>query len=67
MIGIGLGIVAAMFRDRWPDHLIRVISLGGVSMPVFWIALVAFYLLFFKLGWLPGAAASTRRRAPPPT
>jgi peptide/nickel transport system permease protein len=52
--GIGLGIVAAMFRDRWPDHLIRVISLAGVSMPVFWIALVAFYLLFFKLGWLPG-------------
>ena len=54
VIGIGLGIVAAMFRDRWPDHLIRVVSLGGVSMPVFWIALVAFYLLFFKLGWLPG-------------
>ncbi|HEY2270297.1 MAG TPA: ABC transporter permease [Streptosporangiaceae bacterium] len=54
VIGIGLGIVAAMYRDRWPDHVIRVISLGGVSMPVFWIALVAFYLLFFKLGWLPG-------------
>ena len=54
VIGIGLGIVAAMFRDRWPDHLIRVLSLAGVSMPVFWIALVAFYLLFFKLGWLPG-------------
>ena len=54
VIGIGLGIVAALFRDRWPDHLIRVLSLAGVSMPVFWIALVAFYLLFFKLGWLPG-------------
>jgi len=54
VIGIGLGIVAAVFRDRWPDHVIRVISLGGVSMPVFWIALVAFYLFFFKLGWLPG-------------
>jgi peptide/nickel transport system permease protein len=54
VIGIGLGIVAAVFRDRWPDHLIRVFSLAGVSMPVFWIALVAFYLLFFKLGWLPG-------------
>ena len=54
VIGIGLGIVAAVFRDRWPDHLIRVLSLGGVSMPVFWIALVAFYLLFFQLGWLPG-------------
>ena len=54
VIGVGLGIVAAAFRDRWPDHVIRVISLAGVSMPVFWIALVAFYLLFFRLGWLPG-------------
>jgi peptide/nickel transport system permease protein len=54
IVGIGLGIVAAVFRDRWPDHVIRVVSLGGVSMPVFWVALVAFYLFFFKLGWLPG-------------
>jgi peptide/nickel transport system permease protein len=54
VIGVGLGIVAAVFRDRWPDQVIRVVSLGGVSMPVFWIALVAFYWLFFKFGWLPG-------------
>ncbi len=54
VIGVGLGIVAAVFRDRWPDQVIRVVSLGGVSMPVFWIALVAFYVLFFKFGWLPG-------------
>jgi peptide/nickel transport system permease protein len=54
VIGVALGIVAAVFRDRWPDQVIRVVSLSGVSMPVFWVALVAFYLLFFKLGWLPG-------------
>jgi peptide/nickel transport system permease protein len=54
VIGVGLGIVAAVFRDRWPDQVIRVVSLSGVSMPIFWVALVAFYLLFFKLGWLPG-------------
>ncbi len=54
LIGVGLGIIAAVSRDRWLDQLIRVVSLAGVSMPVFWIALVAFYLLFFKLGWLPG-------------
>ncbi|HSR83556.1 MAG TPA: ABC transporter permease [Streptosporangiaceae bacterium] len=54
LIGIALGIVAAVFRDRWLDQFIRIVSLAGVSMPVFWIALVAFYLLFFKLGWLPG-------------
>jgi peptide/nickel transport system permease protein len=54
LIGVALGIVAAVFKDRWLDQVIRVVSLAGVSMPVFWIALVAFYLLFFKLGWLPG-------------
>jgi peptide/nickel transport system permease protein len=54
VIGVGLGVVAAVYRDRWLDQLIRVVSLLGVSMPIFWIALVAFYLVFFKLGWLPG-------------
>lgn len=54
LVGVTLGVVAAVFRDRWPDQLLRVLSLGGVSMPTFWIALLAFYVLFFKLGWLPG-------------
>jgi peptide/nickel transport system permease protein len=54
VIGVGLGVIAAVYRDRWLDQLIRVVSLLGVSMPIFWIALVAFYLVFFKLGWLPG-------------
>jgi peptide/nickel transport system permease protein len=54
VIGVALGIVAAVFKDRWLDQLIRVVSLAGVSMPIFWIALVAYYLVFFKLGWLPG-------------
>ncbi len=54
LIGVTLGILAAVTRDRWPDQVLRVVSLGGVSMPTFWIALMAFYLLFFKWGVLPG-------------
>ena len=54
LIGVTLGILAAVTRDRWPDQVLRVVSLGGVSMPTFWIALMAFYLLFFKWGILPG-------------
>ncbi|HZR52473.1 MAG TPA: ABC transporter permease [Streptosporangiaceae bacterium] len=54
LIGVGLGIVAAIYRDRWLDQVIRVFTLLGVSMPIFWIALVAFFVVFFKLGWLPG-------------
>jgi peptide/nickel transport system permease protein len=65
IIGVALGILAAAFRDRWPDHIIRVISLGGVSMPIFWIALVAFYLLFFRLGWLPGGGRLDPGASPP--
>ncbi|HJQ00730.1 MAG TPA: ABC transporter permease [Jatrophihabitans sp.] len=54
LLGVLFGVLAAITRDRWPDQVLRVVSLAGVSMPTFWIALVAFYLFFFKLGWVPG-------------
>jgi peptide/nickel transport system permease protein len=53
VFGIGLGVVAAMNRDRIVDQALRVITLAGVSMPTFWLALVALYVVFFKLGWAP--------------
>lgn len=65
VIGILLGVVAAVYRDRWPDQVIRVFSLLGVSMPIFWIALVAFFVFFFKLGWLPGGGRLDPTQNPP--
>lgn len=35
-----LGTISAVYRDRWPDQLIRIISLGGVAAPSFWVALL---------------------------
>ena len=67
VIGVGLGILAAVLRDRWPDQVLRVVSLGGVSMPTFWIALLAFYIFFFKLGWLPGGGRLGATQIAPPT
>lgn len=52
--GLALGIVAAVNRDRWPDQVIRVVSLAGVSVPTFWLSLVCLYVFFFQLGWSPG-------------
>lgn len=52
--GVALGIIAAVYRDRWPDQVIRVISLAGVSVPTFWLSLVCLYVFFFQLGWSPG-------------
>lgn len=54
VIGLGLGMYAALRKDRWQDQLIRVVSLAGVSAPVFWVALVTYYIFFFRLKLLPG-------------
>ena len=54
VIGVPLGILAAINQDRWPDHFARFIALIGTSIPVFWLGLLALYLFFYKLQWLPG-------------
>ena len=64
--GIGFGVVAALRRNRPVDHGLRVASLAGISMPTFWIALVALYLGFYKLGWFPGAERLDPGVEPPP-
>jgi peptide/nickel transport system permease protein len=64
--GITFGVIAALRRNRPTDHVLRVVSLGGISMPTFWIALVALYLGFFKLGWFPGADRLDPGVLPPP-
>ena len=53
VIGLSLGMIAAIWRDRWPDQVIRVVSLGGVSVPTFWLALTASLIFSVQLGWLP--------------
>ena len=55
LLGITLGVLSAVRRNHLTDHVLRVVSLGGISMPTFWLALVAFYVFFFKLGWVPGS------------
>src|SRR3954447_354594 len=55
IFGVAFGLVAALRRNRPTDHLLRVASLAGISMPTFWIALVALYVGFYRLGWFPGA------------
>ena len=54
VVGIPLGIIGATMHDRWPDHIARFIALIGTSLPVFWLGLLALYVFFYKLHWLPG-------------
>ncbi|WP_226782841.1 ABC transporter permease [Oceaniglobus trochenteri] len=65
--GVALGITAAVWRNRWPDQAIRVISLAGVSVPTFWLALVCLYVFFFKLNLSPGVGRLGPGTPAPPT
>ncbi|MGS2616414.1 ABC transporter permease [Micromonospora sp. LZ34] len=47
------GVTAAIFRDRWPDQLIRVVSLTGVAAPSFWLALLMIQYLAVDAGLFP--------------
>jgi len=53
VVGIPLGIIAAVHRNGWGDRISMIIALLGVSMPQFWIGLLMVILFSVKLGWLP--------------
>ncbi|MDR5694204.1 MAG: ABC transporter permease [Armatimonadota bacterium] len=52
--GLAVGILSAISRGSWLDHLVRFVSLIGLSMPVFWLGLIALLIFYYNLGWLPG-------------
>jgi peptide/nickel transport system permease protein len=52
-VGIPLGVLSAVYKNRAIDQFCRVLSLIGVSTPVFWLGLVLMLVFYFKLGWLP--------------
>jgi peptide/nickel transport system permease protein len=65
VVGITFGVVAGLRRNKPTDHVLRVASLAGISMPVFWIALVALYVGFYRLGWFPGGQRLDPGQTPP--
>ncbi len=53
VLSLPLGIVGAVWKNRWPDHLTRALAYIGVSTPSFWLGFVLILLFSVKLGWLP--------------
>lgn len=53
IIGIVLGSVAALTRNRWPDRLIVFFSTIATSMPSFVLATILLYVFCIQLGWIP--------------
>ena len=53
IISIPAGVISALYRNRWPDQIIRVFTFLGVSMPSFWVGLILLYVFGLKLGLFP--------------
>jgi peptide/nickel transport system permease protein len=53
IIGIPAGIISAVKKDSILDRLLMGFSLAGISLPVFWAAMLAQFVFGYKLGWLP--------------
>ncbi|MDJ0389247.1 ABC transporter permease [Roseomonas sp. E05] len=53
VLGVPLGVIAAVHHNRWPDFLLRVLSVAGIAMAAFWLAIMLQMLFAMRLGWLP--------------
>jgi peptide/nickel transport system permease protein len=53
LLGVPLGIVSALFRNSWFDHLLRVVSIGGLSIVGFWLGIMLQLVVSYQLGLLP--------------
>ncbi len=67
VFGLPLGIIAAIRAGTWTDHLARLISLLGASMPPFWSGLIALFLFYYVFQILPGPGRVDTRTVAPAT
>ena len=67
LLGVPLGLTSAVYRDRWPDQIARFLSLGGVSLPSFWLAILLQIKIAFEVGWIPISGRFDRLGTPPDT
>ena len=51
--GVTLGIISAVKQDTWIDYVARVLAIGGISMPSFFVAVMLFYFLILAFNWIP--------------
>ena len=53
LISIPLGTAAALFRNTWIDYVVRIITIGGLSIPSFWFGMIIMLTLLALFNWLP--------------
>ena len=59
VMAIPLGIISAIKQDGWPDYVSRFLSLVGIALPTFWLAILMVYFLAYTFNWLPPLGYAT--------
>jgi peptide/nickel transport system permease protein len=53
LIAIPLGTLSALYRDTWIDYVLRVITIAGLAVPSFWLAMMIILVLLSMFSWSP--------------
>jgi peptide/nickel transport system permease protein len=53
LLAIPMGTLAALFRDSWIDYTVRLLTIGGLSIPSFWFGMLIMLTLLALFNWLP--------------
>jgi peptide/nickel transport system permease protein len=62
LVGLPLGVLAALKRGSFVDTLSRILALLGQATPVFWLGIAAMYVFSVRLGWLPTSGYGTPKQ-----
>ena len=65
LLGVPLGVLSAVYRNRFVDQIVRTLSVTGISTPAFWLGIALIILFYGKLGLLPGSGRLPEGIEPP--
>ena len=61
LLGMSIGVISAVYRNRWPDRLGMTLAVSGISFPSFALGMLLMQLFSVQLGWLPTVGADSWR------
>ncbi|MCU0951626.1 MAG: glutathione ABC transporter permease GsiC [Burkholderiaceae bacterium] len=61
VLGMGIGVISAVYRNRWPDRVGMAVAVSGISFPSFALGMLAMQVFSVQLGWLPTVGADSWR------